>query len=223
VIVLDDGIDGGTHMLPVRTHHRDRATSLAFLSIAIVLAAWWPACAADDVPGWQNTRWGMTETEVKRALESIGLSLAALPAPLARSLGVRTALTTTVEMEGNYYDAILLFPDDARLGQVLVRTLDYSRKHALTLHGKLRHALVAKYGQPGESESSSTTASLARWTFKTTTVVLSMYTDTPTPARQVSQLAVLYAPTATVPEDPRDKLLGLGLLRALGEISRSAR
>jgi hypothetical protein len=194
---------------------RTRRAGCGLLLVAAIAVTSSLADAVDDLPGWQNTRWGMTETEVTRTL---GAPLTTLPASLARSLDAVAALTTSVEMAGSHYDAILLFPDDTRrLGRVLIRTLDYSREHALMLHATLQRALTRQYGPPGETESGGSTASLERWTFKTTTVVLSMYTDTSLPGRHVTQVAVTYAPTATAPQDAKDKLLGLGLLRALSE------
>jgi hypothetical protein len=197
---------------------------LGFLLIAAVLGITSPAYPVDDVLGWQNTKWGMTESEVKRSIESLGLPLTLLPASYARSLDAGAPFKTTVEIEGSHYDAIFLFPNDAqRLGRVLIRTLDFSREHALQLHGSLMRALKAMYGQPGETASQGSMASLTRWTFKTTTVILSMYTDTTVRGHAVTQVAVVYVPTAAAAEDPKDKLLGLGLLRALGEVGLRAR
>jgi hypothetical protein len=193
------------------------------LAVASVLAIAPPAHALDDVSGWQTTNWGMTESEVKGSLESLGLQLTPLPTPYGRSLGA-APFKTTVEMPGGHYDAIFLFSGDThRLGRVLLRTVDFSRPHALKLHDILLRALTEQYGRPGETESRGSTALLTRWTFRTTTVALSMYTDTAVRGNPVTQVSVIYAPTATASGDARDQLMGLGLFRALGEIGHNSR
>jgi hypothetical protein len=194
------------------------------LLTAAVLALASPAYPVDDVPGWQNTRWGMTMSEVRKSVESLGLPLAPLPAPYARALGADAPFKTSVEIAGGHYDAIFLFAEETqRLGRVLIRTVDFSRQHALALHDALLRALTERYGEPGETDSRGSVASLTRWTFKTTTVVLSRYTDMTVPGNPVTQVMVTYAPTAAAAQDPKDKLLGLGLLRALGEFGRGSR
>jgi hypothetical protein len=217
-------------MLPIGFTGKDATTGAArplILGVFLVAAVLSPTSGAhplDDVLGWQNTRWGMTPSEVSRSIESLKLSVTPLPPPYARALGADAPFKTSVEIAGSHYDAIFLFSADTqRLDRVLVRTLDFSREHALALHGRLLRALTEQYGPPGETESGGTTASLTRWTFRTTTVILTMHTDTPVPGNPVTQLAIMYAPTATAPEDAKDKLLGLGLLRALGEVGHSAR
>ena len=167
----------------------------------------------------------MTEVDVKGALKSLGLPLDPLPASYARVLEGYVPFKSSVKMAGGYYDAIFLFPEDTRrLGKVVISTLDYSREHALKLHSSLLRALTKRYGRPGGTESlGSSMATLTRWTFKTTTIVLSLYTDTATPGRHVTQVAITYAPTVAALENPKDKLLGLALLRALGEVSRNSR
>jgi hypothetical protein len=220
-----------TDMVAVKAGSRDgrpmvptRQTMVGLLAIAAVLAIAPSADALDDVRGWQNTNWGMTELEVKRSLESLGLPLTALPPPNNRLLGADAPFKTTVEIAGDHYDAIFLFSADThQLGRVLLRTVDFSRSHALKLHNSLLRALTEQYGRPGETESQGSAASLTKWAFKTTTVVLSMYTDMAMPGNHVTHVAVVYAPTPTASTDPMHTLMGLGLLQALREIGRNSR
>jgi hypothetical protein len=198
--------------------------ALGLFLVGAVLAPMSGAHPADDVLGWQTTRWGMTPSEVKGSIESLKLPATSLPRPYGRALGADAPFQTSVEIAGNHYDAIFLFSEGThRLDRVLVRTVDFSREHALALHDSLLGALTEQYGRPGETESRGTTATLTRWTFRTTTVTLTMHTDTAVPGNPVTHLGIIYAPTATASEDPKDKLLGLGLLRALGEIGHGAR
>ncbi len=211
------GTDDGA--LPGRMRYR---TPVA-LVFSAVLALPLPAYPLDDVEGWQTTRWGMTEEEVKGSVESLGLRLTPLPASQGRSLDAGAPFKTTIEINGSHYDVIFLFPDETRrLGRILIRTLDFSREHALAFHSSLLRTLTGTYGPPGETGSRGTTASLTKWIFKTTTVVLSMYTDTAAPGHHVTQVAVAYTATAASKET-RDKLLALALLQALGEAGRGVR
>ncbi|HXJ83019.1 MAG TPA: hypothetical protein VMS64_30565 [Candidatus Methylomirabilis sp.] len=195
---------------------------LRSLLIAIVLSVSSPAYSLDDLLGWQTTRWGMTEEEVRGLLKSHGSPLTPLPVIYGRWLEADAPFSTTVEMAGSYYDAIFMFSKDTRrLGRVMIRTVDFSHEHALSLHDNLLRALTENYGRPTETQGG--TASLTKWIFKTTTVVLSLYTETAVPRNPITQVVVIYAPSLAAAEDPRDKLLGLGLLRALGEAGRSAR
>jgi len=60
------------------------------LASMIALLLWSiPAAALDDLPGWQSTRWGMTEEQVKAAIQSDGFQ--ALPPTPRRGLGTRGA------------------------------------------------------------------------------------------------------------------------------------
>ena len=196
---------------------------MGVLAMAAVLAIASPARPVDDVPGWQNTRWGMTAAEVQGAVALRGLTLVPLPAPYGRVLGADAPFKTSVEIAGAHYDAIFLFSAETqRLDRILIRTVDFSREHAHTLHDALLRTLTEQYGRPGETESQGPTGTLTKWTFRTTTVVLGMYTDTTVRGNHVTQVALVYAPTATASESPRDKLLGLGLLRALGAPGRSS-
>ncbi len=198
-------------------------TAASFL-IAAMLALPGPAFGLHDVQGWQNTRWGMTESEVERAVESRGLEVTPVPGPDRGTLETRTPFKTTVELGGSDCDVIFQFPGETgRLGRVVIRTLDFSRDHALEFYKSLLRTLAAEYGPPSETESRGTVASTTRWAFKTTTVILSMYTDAGARAPHVSQVSVTYTPTVEAPVNAKDKLLGLGLLRALGEAGRSTR
>jgi hypothetical protein len=196
----------------------------ASLLVAAALALPGSAYPLEDVRGWQTTRWGMTESEVKRSVESLGLRVTSLPGPHGGALEAETPFKTSIEIDGSDYDVIFQFSGEThRLGRILIRTLDFSREHALTFYGSLRRALAEEYGPPAETQSRGTVASTTEWAFKTTTVVLSVYTETGARAPHVSQVSVTYSPTAAAPKDTKDKLLGLGLLRALGEAGRSLR
>jgi hypothetical protein len=191
------------------------------LIVAALLVVPVPAYPLDNVLGWQNTRWGMTESEVKGSVESSGLRLVSLAGPDGRPLDAGSPFKTNIRIDGSDYDVIFQFPDEARhLGRVVVRTLDFSREHALTLHNSLLRALTETYGLPAETDSRGTLASMTKWTFRITTVLLGMYTDTGTRGPHATKVSITYASTAEPHQSIKDKILFLGLLRALGEAGR---
>ncbi len=199
-----------------------RAMGGSLLVAAVALGLPGPAYPLDDVPGWRTTRWGMTEAEVRRSVESLGLRVTALPGPRGGSLEPETPFQTTIQIDGSNYDVIFQFLEEThRLGHIVIRTLEFSRERALASYGDLLRTFTEDYGAPTGTESRGTVASTAKWVFKTTTVVLTVYTDAAARAPHVSQVSVTYSPTATAPLDAKEKLLGLGLLRALGETGRS--
>ena len=118
-------------------------------------------------------------------------------------------------MEGSEYDVAFHFLDDPRqLGRVQLGGQDAPREDALRRHGSLLRMLTERLGVPTETDSRGTLLSMTRWTFKTTTIALNMYTDTGARGRS-TQVGLVYAPTAQRGED-REKVLGFGLLQLFG-------
>ena len=183
------------------------------LVLAAALAVTMPAQALQDVRGWRNTTWKMSESEVKRSVAALGLVVT--PAPASPSPPAEVAFTTQVDIDGNEYDVAFYFLDDPRqLGRVQVGGQDVPREDALRRHASLLRMLTDRLGAPSETDSRGGLLSMTRWTFKTTTIALNMYTDTGARDRS-TQVAVTYSPTAQHAED-REKVLGFGLLQLLG-------
>jgi hypothetical protein len=192
----------------------------AGLVLAIALGPAVSAQAVDDVLGWKNTTWSMTEPDVRRSVEALGLRLTTVPASAARVQGGEGPFKTVVGVEGRECDVTFRFSSDTRrLERVVVCGLAFSREHALKLHGGVLRALTEAYGAPSEAEARGALVSVTRWSFTTTTVTLSMYTDTATPGHRPTQVSLTYAPTPRRTAD-KDKLLALGLFRLLGEAWR---
>ena len=127
----------------------------------------------------------------------------------------RWTFKTKVDIDGSEYDVAFHFLDEPRqLGRVQVGGQDVPREDALRRHASLLRMLTDRLGAPSETDSRGSLLSMTRWTFKTTTIALNMYTDTGARDRS-SQVAVTYSPTAQRAED-RGKVLGFGLLQLLG-------
>jgi hypothetical protein len=183
------------------------------LVLAATLAVTVPAQALQDVRGWRNTTWKMSESEVKRSVAALGLLVT--PAPASPSPPAEVPFTTKVDIDGSEYDVAFHFLDDPRqLDRVQLGGQDVPREDALRRHGSLLRILTDQLGAPTETDSRGALLSMTRWTFKTTTIALNMYTDTGARDRS-TQVAVTYSPTAQRAED-RGKVLGFGLLQFLG-------
>ena len=183
------------------------------LALVATLAVTMPAQAVEDVRGWRNTTWKMSESEVKRSVGALGLIVTLVPASPASPTDV--PFKTKIEIDGSEYDVLFHFLDDPRqLGRVQVGGQDVPREDALRRHASLLRTLTDRLGAPSETDSRGSLLSMTRWTFRTTTIALNMYTDTGARDRS-SQVAVTYSPTAQRVED-REKVLGFGLLQLLG-------
>jgi hypothetical protein len=144
---------------------------LATLLLSLAFTS--PVLALDDVPGWQSLRWGMTEIEARRSLESTGYRV--VPPTKGKGEdrwsgpnqeGGYIPFKTNLNIAGDGYEVILLFHDSTRrLGGV---TLE-GRSPGQFLeeqHARMLKLLTEKYGVP------QSTGVTMRWTFKTTTIKL---------------------------------------------------
>jgi hypothetical protein len=192
----------------------NRLVRIALL-LAATLSVTMPAQALQDVRGWRNTTWNMSESEVKRSVAALGLVVTPVSTSPSPGLPAEVPFKTRVEIEGSEYDVAFHFLDDTRqLDRVQVGGQDVPREEALRRHASLLRMLTDRLGAPTDTDSRGALLSMTRWTFKTTTIALNMYTDTGARDRS-TQVAVTYSPTAQRAED-RGKVLGFGLLQFLG-------
>ena len=191
--------------------------TLLMLAALVVVPASTPAL--DDVLGWEGTTWGMTESEVAKALEAHGFHLISVRAPLGGPLARTIRFRTSAEIGGHTYDVAVQFLDRTRrLDGVLIGALDPSREHALNLYARLRRTLAARYGPPSDAESRGSLTTSARWTFKTTIIALSLDTGAGVSGHPLTQVSLLYGPN-TEPDQrhAKDKGRVLALLKLLSE------
>jgi hypothetical protein len=117
-----------------------------------------------DVLGWQNTRWGMTEEQAVAALGTQGLRVD----PPLKYAGLYVPLRSTIQISGYKMNALLQFSDETKtLRQVLLTW----RTDSIVLWEKLADLLTEKYGPPAEA------GKLIEWRFKTTIVNLDRWVE----------------------------------------------
>ena len=185
------------------------------LVLAATLAVDMPAQALEDVRGWRNTTWKMSESEVKRSVRALGLVVTPAPgspwpSPPADSRSRRRSTSTAASTTSRFTFSM------TRASSVECRWAGRMPRARMPLrrHGSLLRMLTDRLGAPSETDSHGPLLSMTRWTFKTTTIALNMYTDTGARERS-TQVGVTYSPTAQRVED-REKILGFGLLQLLG-------
>lgn len=184
--------------------------------VAALVAVPIPVHSLDDVLGWEGTAWGMSESEVTKRLVSRGFKPVMGPSRVGGEIDGEIALRTKVAIDGNTYDAAFRFADRG-LTAVLIGTATDSPDRAVALHDSLLRSLTAQYGASSSAESRGT-ASLIRWTFKTTTIALRRDTVPNNPGRPLSQVSIVYTPATQSDErEPDEGILFLLLLQMLGK------
>jgi len=118
-----------------------------------------PAAALDDLLGWQSTRWGMTDTQVKAAVHGDGFQT--FPPP-PRSY-IKTNGTFVAGMNIGRSRCEVFFTYGAgRLNHVTVSCPATPDPYA-----RLRDRLTQRYGSPSRQDTRR-----QEWKFPTTAVVL---------------------------------------------------
>ena len=140
--------------------------------------------AGNDVLGWQNTRWGMTEEQAAAALGNRGLRVN----PPLKFAGLYVPLRTRVQISSYTMNALLQFSDKTKtLRQVLVTW----RTDSIVLWVRLRDLLTEKYGSPAQ------VGKLSEWRFKTTIIDLDRWSE----PEINGQVAVRYYPASDSKDD----------------------
>lgn len=134
-------------------------------SAAIVLFSLITVVASvDDVPGWQGARWGMTEEEVRAALEAGGFSLAPVTGTYTNAY---VPFKTSIRIGIHDYEVLLQFSiETRRLNQVVLRTSS-GRAFLRKAFSELQDLLTEKYGP------AAPVGDKREWRFKTTIIELS--------------------------------------------------
>jgi len=156
--------------------------TLRALALLVIMAA--PAAALDDVAGWQMTKWGMTEIEVKAAMPE-GLRDVSPP---TKYVGAYAPLGSEFRVDRFQFAVILQFSDDSRrLRQVLITADDASLDRWVVV----RDLLVEKYGPPRQQRGDTLV-----WIFPSTAIELARSTD---PTMRLT--TIRYYPSAAVRND----------------------
>ena len=177
----------------------------------VLLAGAIMTCAATchpqqkDVLGWEDSRWGMSET---RLVNTLGARLTKLPKPQS-FLDLHVDHVIALELQGEQFTVFFQMENRTNtLSQVLVRLDEMeTRQPREDLFTKLEFWLTKQYGpatsRSNERDSRSAIKSLAlnrTWKFLTTTVELAYEWDNQIYA---SLLTVRYFPTNGAAIDQR--------------------
>jgi hypothetical protein len=159
-----------------------------FIVACVLLLLVTTQASADDILGWQNTRWGMTVDQAAVALGSEGRRVE--PPEKFKSLYV--PLKTKIQISGSDLEALLQFSDQTKtLQQVVLR----SSTGELSLWAKLRDLLTEKYGAPVQI------GKVREWRSKSTIVGL----DQLLIPRVIDQVSIRYYPASKY-KDEKQKL-----------------
>ena len=156
------------------------ATMRAAIALALVATTMLPAVglALDDVAGWQGTRWGMNEDEVKATLQSDAVAVS----PPRKYLKSYAPLAVATKIGAYQMEAVLQFDlETKKLEQVVI---SYPGAD-LSLWTTLADLLTEKYGAPKR------TGPKLEWIFPTTTIELARIS-----MPVLSQTSIRYYPSA---------------------------
>jgi hypothetical protein len=156
--------------------------TLIALALLVIIAV--PATALEDVAGWQMTKWGMSEPEVKAAMPD-GLRDVSPP---TKYVGAYAPLASEFRIDRFHFAVVLQFADDSRrLRQVLITADDAS----LDRWALARDLLIEKYGPPRQQRGDKIV-----WLFPSTVIELARSTD---PILRLT--TIRYYPAAAVKDD----------------------
>ena len=116
-----------------------------------------PAAALDDLLGWQSTRWGMTEEQVRAAIQTDGFQ----PMPPPPRIPYKSAFMATLNVGDARCEVFFDYPA-ARLNHVTV-----SCPGQTDVYVRLRERLAKLYGEPIPHGLDR-----QEWIFPTTVVML---------------------------------------------------
>jgi hypothetical protein len=112
-----------------------------FIVACVLLVSLATQASAEDILGWQNTRWGMTVDQAAVALGNQGRRVE----PPEKFKNHYAPLKTKIQISGYDLDVLLQFSDQTKtLQQVLLK----SSTGGLSLWATLRDLLTEKYGAP---------------------------------------------------------------------------
>jgi hypothetical protein len=139
----------------------------------------------DDLPGWQQTRWGMTESEI---IEAVGSErLRRIPREVGNNWYADLTIQN-VEIGRFQFDITFQMANDThRLQQVMIRHEAPADKEPTTEFRSTMQILSERFGSPTRLGTSDTWA----WSFPTTTI----YLDTFCLQDMASYVAIRFSPS----------------------------
>jgi hypothetical protein len=194
-----------------------RETVAAAAAVAFALLIGVPALAVDDVLGWQDFRWGMSESQALKVAEISGLRVERRDTSKSYD-GFCVPFESAITLHEASFTVRFLFLRDTRaLGRILMFSLDLFPQSSIRpgepsprgmllepVHAQVRQTLIEKYGTPKlDPPVSENFAPDAVWAFATTTIKLLGVIRTP----RNWPVMITYRPTAAPPKkDEKEKL-----------------
>jgi hypothetical protein len=180
------------------------------VGLAVLSGLAWAQKPPTDVLGWQNTRWGMTEPEVRKTLEAQRFRLVPQTPSESRHSGASAPFRTHLKIAPCDYKVVFVFSDVTRRLSYLYLAPSSTDKAGQILwesarecHAGLLRLLTDKYGTPTSLPTASDPNHA--WVFTSTRIKLYEV-----PERKVmndATLSLVYEPTAAPPkQDDKQKL-----------------
>jgi hypothetical protein len=140
----------------------------------------------DDLPGWQQTRWGMTESEI---IEAVGSErLHRIPKEVGNNWYAELIIQNVDIGRFSFDITFQMANDNGRLQQVMIRHEAPPDKEPTEQFRSTMQILSERFGQPKRFGTSDTWA----WSFPTTTI----YLDTFCLEDMASFVAIRFAPSS---------------------------
>ena len=182
-----------------------RTQRLATFVLAGFLTAALSGAAPLDVLGWEKARWGMTAENLDHAF---GSRLHKLTSGIRYKDRVATRAIDSVWLGPERFVAVFQMDDKGGgLAQVLLRFSAGVPPHGS--YARTRRALEESLGPPGKSERETADSSdipwfriVDRWTFPTTTVVLTYFEPDFEDTARDKSLTVRYFPSRAKAKTP---------------------
>lgn len=140
----------------------------------------------DDLPGWQHTRWGMTESEIIEAVGSV--RLLRMPREVGNNWHAELTIQN-IDIGPFSFDITFQMANDTdRLQQVMIRHEAPPDEELTAQFRSTMQVLTERFGQPRRVGTSDTWA----WSFPTTTIFL----DTFCLQGMAAFIAIRFAPSS---------------------------
>jgi hypothetical protein len=127
-----------------------------------------------DVDNWKGAKWGMTESEILKALNGEAIKLRAKKV-YPRGTAYATVGIREVIIDSNKFEVYFLMNNDSVLKQINLGMTSQHMDNSLEAFESLKKTLIKEYGEPLKEKSKGKGNSQvlgAIWVFPTTVIIL---------------------------------------------------